>query len=77
MASLNCSKNIGDLLDRMTLGVVKSLGIYFIVSILDLQVDHGGGEAQKNILLVLLWASTNVGERHCQVCPNRSVASQE
>ena len=37
--------------------------------ILDLQVGHVGGEAQKNILLVLLWAPTNVGENHCQVCP--------
>ena len=46
--------------------------------ILDLQVGHVGGEAQKNILLVLLWASTNdnVGEKHCQVCPKRLVASQ-
>ena len=77
MASLNCSRNVGDLLDRTTLGVVKSLGIYFIVSILDLHVGHVGGEAQKDILLVLLWAPTNVGERHCQVCPKRLVASQE
>ena len=42
-----------------------------------LQVGHVGGEAQKNILLVLLWASTNVGEKQCQVCPKRLVASQE
>ena len=29
-----------------------------MVSILDLQVGHVGGEAQKNIWLVLLWAQT-------------------
>ena len=46
------------------------------VGILDLQVGHVGGEAQKNILLVLLWAPTNAGEKNCR-CPNRLVASQE
>ena len=44
---------------------------------LDWQVGNVGGEAQKNILLVLLWAPTNVGEKHCQVCPKRLVACQE
>ena len=48
-----------------------------MVSILDLQIGHVGGEAKKNILLVLLWAPTNVDEKHCQVCPKRLVASQE
>ena len=46
-------------------------------NILDLQVSYVGGEAQKNILLVLLWAPANVGEKHSQVCPKRLVASQE
>ena len=36
-----------------------------------------GGKAQKNILLLLLWAPTDMGEKHCQVCPKRLVASQE
>ena len=45
--------------------------------ILDLQVGHVGGEAQKSILSVLLWAPTNVGEKHCQVCPKRLAASQK
>ena len=35
------------------------------------------GETQKNILLLLLWAPTNVDEKHCQVCPKRLFASQE
>ena len=43
----------------------------------NLQVGHVGGEAQKSILLLLLWAPTDVGEKHCQVCPNRLVAGQE
>ena len=45
--------------------------------ILDLQVGHVGGEAQKNILLVLLCAPTNVGEKLFQMCPKRLVASQD
>ena len=45
------------------------------IAILHLQIGHVGGEAQKNVLLVLLWAPTNVGEKHCQVCPKRLVAS--
>ncbi len=46
-------------------------------SILDLHVGHVGGEAQKNILSILLWAPASVGEKHCLVCPKRLVASQE
>ena len=45
--------------------------------ILDLHAGHVGGEVQKNILAVLLWAPANVGEKHCLVCPERLVASQE
>ena len=45
--------------------------------ILDLHVGHVGGEVQKNILSVLLWAPANLGEKHCLVCPDRLVASQE
>ena len=45
--------------------------------ILDLHVGHVGGEVEKNILSVLLWAPANVGEKHCHVCPERLVASQE
>ena len=44
---------------------------------LDLQVSHVGGEAQKNILSMLLWALAVVGEQHCLVIPKRLVASQE
>ena len=47
------------------------------VTILDLHVGHVGGEVQKNILSVLLWAPANVGVKHCLVCPERLVASQE
>ena len=45
--------------------------------ILDLHVGHIGGEVQKNILSILLWASAVVGELHCLVIPERLVASQE
>ena len=45
--------------------------------ILDLHVGHVGGEVQKNILSVLLWAPASVGEKHCLVSPERLVASQE
>jgi hypothetical protein len=45
--------------------------------ILDLHVGHVGGEVQKNILSILLWAPASVGEKHCLVCPKRLVASQE
>ena len=45
--------------------------------ILHLHISHVGGEVQKNILLVLLWAPANVGEKHCLVCAQRLVASQE
>ena len=48
-----------------------------IPSILGLHVGHVGGKVQKNILSVLLWAPANVGEKHCLVCPERLVASQE
>ena len=41
-------------------------------SILDFHVGHVSSEAQNNILLVLLWAPANVGEKHCVVCPERS-----
>ena len=44
--------------------------------ILDLHVGHVGGEVQKNILSVLLWAPANVGEKHCLVSPERLDASQ-
>ena len=37
--------------------------------ILDLHVGHVGGEVQKNILSILLWASAVVGELHCLVIP--------
>ena len=36
-------------------------------NILDLHVGHVGGEVQKNILSILLWASAVVGELHCPV----------
>ena len=42
-----------------------------------MHVSHVGGEVQKNILSVLLWAPANVGEQHCLACPERLVASQE
>ena len=45
--------------------------------ILDLHVGHVGGEVQKNILSILLWAPAVVGEQHCLVIPERLVASQE
>ena len=45
--------------------------------ILDLHIGHVGGEAQKNILSILLWAPASVGKKHCLVCPKRLVASQE
>ena len=45
--------------------------------ILDLHVSHVGGEVQKNILSILLWAPAVVGEQHCLVIPERLVASQE
>ena len=48
-----------------------------LLYILDLHVGHVGGEAQKNILSILLWAPASVGEKHCLVCPTRLVASQE
>ena len=35
------------------------------IIILDLHVDHVGGEAQMNILSILLWAPAVVGEQHC------------
>ena len=38
---------------------------------------HVGGEVQKNILSILLWAPALVGEQHCLVIPERLVASQE
>ena len=47
------------------------------VFILDVHVGHVGGEVQKNILSILLWASAVVGELHCLVIPERLVASQE
>ena len=46
-------------------------------NILDLHVGHVGGEVQKNILSVVLWAPANVGEIHCLVSPERLAASQE
>ena len=55
---------------------IKSDGTHAL-GILDLHVRHVGGEVQKNILSVLLWAPANVGEKHCLVCPKRLVASQE
>ena len=45
--------------------------------ILDLQFIHVGGLIQKNILLVLLLATADVGEQHCFVTLKRMVASQE
>ena len=36
-------------------------------AILDLHVDLVGGEVQKNILSILLWASAVVGELHCLI----------
>ena len=45
--------------------------------ILDLQVGHVGGEVQKNILSVLLWAPAVVDDQHCLVIPEGLVASQE
>ena len=40
-------------------------------------VRHVGGEAHENILSILLWAPSVVGEQHCLVIPERLVASQE
>ena len=51
--------------------------LHYREHILDLHVGHVGGEVQKNILSVLLWAPANVGEKHCLVCPEGLVASQE
>ena len=45
--------------------------------ILGLHVGHVGGEVQKNILSILLWAPAVVGEQHCLVVPERLVANQE
>ena len=59
------------------LGSCRTIRNPFKVLILDLHVGHVGGEVQKNILSVLLWAPANVGEKHCLVCPERLVASQE
>ena len=52
---------------------------YVASLILDLHVGHIGGEVQKSILSILLWASAVVGELHCHclVIPERLVASQE
>ena len=47
------------------------------MKIFDLHVGHVGGEVQKNILSILLWASAVVDELHCLVIPERLVASQE
>ncbi len=47
------------------------------LAILDLHVSYVGGETQKNILSILLWAPASVGEKLCLVCPKRSVASEE
>ena len=48
-----------------------------MIMILFLHVGHVGGEAKKNIFLVVLWAPANVGEKHCVMYPEREVASQE
>lgn len=45
--------------------------------ILDLHVRYVGSEAQKNKLSVVLRAPANVREKHCVVCHQRLVASQE
>lgn len=47
------------------------------ILIVDLHVSHGGGQAQKNISSVLLWAPASMGKKHWLVCPVRLVASQE
>ena len=47
-----------------------------IYIILDLYPGHVGGDAQKNILSILLGAPAVLGE-HCLVIPERLVASQE
>ena len=52
-------------------GNLKSL------SILDLHVGHVGGQVQKNILSILLWAPAVVAEQHGLVIPERLVASQK
>ena len=46
-------------------------------SILDLHVGHVGGEVQKNILSILLWAPAVAGEQRCLVIREGLVASQE
>ena len=51
--------------------------VLYIDIILHLRVGHVGGEVQKNILSILLWAPAVVGERHCLVVPERLVANQE
>ena len=38
---------------------------------------HVGGQIQKNILLILLWALAAVGEQHCLIIPWRLVAIQD
>ena len=48
-----------------------------IFLILDLYTGHVGGEAQKSILSILLWAPAVVGELHCLLIPGILVASQE
>ena len=48
-----------------------------IFLILDLHTGHVGGEAQKSVLSILLWAPDVVGELHCLVTPGILVASQE
>ena len=48
-----------------------------IFLILDLHTGHVGGEAQKSILSILLWAPDVVGELLCLVTPGILVASQE
>ena len=50
---------------------------FLCMCIPDFHVSHVGGKAQKNILLILLWAPAVMGKQHCLGIPERLVASQE
>ena len=67
----------GHTLDQRYFNVQQSMLIIDVLMYINLHVGHVGGEVQKNILSILLWASAVVGELHCLVIPERLVASQE
>ena len=49
-------------LKNVAIAFQKTKSLCFRLAILDLHVGHVGGEAQKNILSILLWAPASVGE---------------